>query len=128
MRLPVSLLCLVLAACSQGEGTDEERSGAGRGEIIACATGGAARLAPVCTVERVVEKGWLMLVIHHEDGGFRRLSVRTDGSGVAAADGADPALITVRDGEIALAIGADRYILPATIAGKGAEMAGHAVP
>ncbi|MCX7676287.1 MAG: hypothetical protein N2Z59_02805 [Alteraurantiacibacter sp.] len=83
MRLPFSLLCLVLAACSQGVGKEEEGSGAGRGEIIACATGGASRLAPVCTVERVVENGRLMLVIHHEDGGFRRLSVQTDGSGLS---------------------------------------------
>ncbi len=99
-----------------------------QGETIACATGGAAELAPVCTVERAVEDGALILVIHHEDGGFRRLAVQGDGSGVAAADGADPAQITVYDGEIAVTVAADRYILPATIAAKTAETAGDAAP
>ena len=65
--------------------------------------------------------GVLTLVIHHEDGAFRRLTVMEDGSGVTAADGADPAQITVFDGEIEVAIGADRYMLPATITGSASS-------
>ncbi|MFC3099602.1 hypothetical protein [Altererythrobacter lauratis] len=128
MRAPVpAVILLALAACS-ASGDEAEGEAAARGETIACATGGAAELAPVCTVERAVEDGALILIIHHEDGGFRRLAVQGDGSGVAAADGADPAQITVYDGEIAVTVAADRYILPATIAGRTGETAGDATP
>ena len=109
-------------------GEEAENDAAVQSETIACATGGASELAPVCTVERAVDNGALMLVIHHEDGSFRRLAVQSDGSGVAAADGADRAQITVYEGEIAVEIGGDRYILPATVGADPGETAGNAAP
>ena len=129
MRVLVSAVCLLaLAACAAGGGDEALGDSAAEGETIACATGGAGELSPTCTVERAVENGALILVIHHEDGSFRRLAVQSDGSGVAAADGADRAQITVYDGEIAVEIGGDSYILPATIAAGPDETAGNAAP
>ena len=107
-------LALLLGACNAGaDGADAAPSA--EGETIACAIGTATQFAETCRVEREVVDGALNLVIHHEDGGFRRLTVMTDGSGVITADGADPARISVFDGQIEVAVGADRYILPATI-------------
>jgi hypothetical protein len=108
---------LLLAACSSTPAEPEPDAA----DLIACAVGGASELTRNCSVERSVADDVLTLVIHHEDGGFRRLTVTTDGSGVITADGADPALITVFDGEIEVAVGQDRYILPATIADHAAK-------
>ncbi len=108
---------LLLAACSAAPAEPE----VDEADLIACAVGGASELTRNCSVERSVADDVLTLVIHHEDGGFRRLTVTTDGSGVITAEGADPALITVFDGEIEVAVGQDRYILPATIADHAAQ-------
>ena len=116
-RAFVAASLLALAACSGSGGPAPKPEG----ETISCAIGGAATFAETCTVEREPVDGRLGLVIHHEDGGFRRLTVMTDGSGVIAADGADPARITVYDGQIEVAVGADRYLLPATISGSDVQ-------
>ena len=121
LRLPALAGLLVLSAgvsgCSGTTGPAPEPEG----EAISCAIGTASEFAETCTVEREHVDGHLTLVIHHEDGGFRRLTVMTDGSGVIAADGADPARIIVYDGQIEVAVGTDRYILPATISGSNAQ-------
>ncbi len=105
-------LLVLLAACSAAPSEPEPDESS----LIACAVAGASELTRNCSIERSVADGVLTLVIHHDDGGFRRLSVMTDGSGVITADGADAARISVFDGEIEVAVGQDRYILPATIA------------
>lgn len=109
---------LLLASCSGGE-PDGAEPAVDDSSLISCAIGSATEFTRNCSVERAVENGVLTLVVHHEDGGFRRLTVMNDGSGVTAADGADQATITVFDGEIEVAVGGDRYLLPATIAGTG---------
>jgi len=109
---------LLLTACSGGD-SDGAEPAADDSSMISCAIGSATEFTRNCTIERAVENGVLTLVVHHEDGGFRRLTVMDDGSGVTAADGADQATITVFDGEIEVAVGGDRYLLPATIAGAG---------
>ena len=49
-------------------------------------------------------------------GGFRRFVVAGDGTGVAAADGAEPAMVTIIDDDrIEVAIGGDTFRLPATV-------------
>jgi hypothetical protein len=116
LRLPAVVAALLLAACSSG-GEGGAVAEADEDNLIACAIGGASQLTRNCAVERSVEDGVLVLVIHHEDGGFRRLRVMTDGSGVITADGADAAAIGVFEGEIEVTVASDRYILPATIAG-----------
>lgn len=105
---------LLLAACgSANNGNSETAADNGR---IACAPQGAADFKPACTLDRVEDADGLTLVVHNPDGGFHRLRVTKDGRGVVAADGAEKAEVTiVGAGEIEVAIGGDRYRLPATI-------------
>lgn len=109
----------VLAACSQGADTPEPP--AGSESLISCAIAPAAQFSRVCSVDRVLQDGALYLLINHPGGGFRRLLVKDDGTGVMAADGADEARITVLNGEIEVSLDGDRYLLPATIADDGAQ-------
>ena len=82
---------------------------------VACAIGGAKVFADVCAVERVRGKDGLMLVVRHPDGGFRRFAVLDDGRGVAVADGAEEASIAIDGDTIEIAVGDNRYRLPATV-------------
>lgn len=81
---------------------------------VACAHGGEA-VARDCVVEQTRTPVGLILTLRHPDGAFRRLRVTTDGRGVVPADGAQPAVVTIQGTDIAVAIGDDRYLLPATI-------------
>lgn len=77
-----------------------------------CAVDGAAELAPVC--DRELVDG--LLTLRHPSGGFRRLQVMTDGRGVIAADGSEPAKVaTVGTSLIEVSVGGDRYRLPAVV-------------
>jgi hypothetical protein len=77
-----------------------------------CAVDGAAELAPVC--DRELVDG--LLTLRHPSGGFRRLQVITDGRGVIAADGAEPASVTtIGTSLIEVNVGGDRYRLPAVV-------------
>ncbi|MDQ2878947.1 MAG: hypothetical protein M3R41_07710 [Pseudomonadota bacterium] len=116
---------LLLAGCGP-QRTDqnvlaevEANQGAAASEAgrIMCAHGQAV-MTRDCTVERTQDARGLILTLHHPDGAFRRLLVTKDGRGVAAADGAQKAAVTiVGPASIAVAIGGDRYELPATISG-----------
>ena len=82
---------------------------------VNCAPGGATAFARVCEIERAESERGMILTVRHPDGGFRRLLVTKDGRGVVAADGAEPAQVTlVGQDEIEVAIGDDHYRLPAT--------------
>ncbi|GAA0280134.1 hypothetical protein GCM10009127_21580 [Alteraurantiacibacter aestuarii] len=118
-RLLPLLALTVLAGCSVSETVQELPLD--DDSAISCAIGSATQFTRNCSVERVVIDNKLFLVIHHDNGGFRRLEVLTDGRGVVAADGADNATIKVFDGEIEVTIGPDRYLLPAVIADNGAQ-------
>lgn len=108
---------LLLAACgSQGGGQADHAADAGE---IDCAPHGASDFKRVCTLDRVAGEDGLSLVVHNPDGGFHRLLVTKDGRGVVAADGAEKAMVTIAGpGAIEVAIGGDRYQLPATIKGQ----------
>lgn len=110
---------LLLTAC-QSATSAPSTSEAGEG--IDCAIGAAAQMTRGCTVERTASAdGDLILVVHHPDGGFRRLMITRDGRGVVAADGASPVTVTPIDGhEIDVAVDQDRYHLPATVRGTPA--------
>jgi hypothetical protein len=104
----------VLAACSQAAETPDPDS------LIECALGGAAEFARECSVERIYVMNVLELTVRHPDGGFRRFAVTEQGRVVAPADGAEAAAVTPREGgEIEVAVGADRYRIPAAMAGDG---------
>lgn len=91
---------------------------------IVCAPAGNAAFSRQCTLDRVQSAEGLILTVHKPDGGFHRLLVVKDGRGVVAADGAEPAKVTiVADHQIEVALGGDRFRLPATMKGKGAKAA-----
>lgn len=85
------------------------------GNRIECRFGGNTQFERSCSFEREGE-GNAILVIRKPDGGFRRLRIVTDGRGVIAADGAEPAHVTILgDNQIEVEIGGDRFRLPATL-------------
>ncbi len=94
-------------AQQQADAEDDGRILCGRGSDV---------LTRNCTVEQLKGPEGLLLTIRHPDGGFRRLRVTTDGRGVVAADGAEVAKVAViGPGDIEVAVGEDRYRLPATV-------------
>ena len=118
MRAWAAVAVLLLAACERGPAGagPAETTADADGDMIECALDDSAEFVRDCAVERVQAEEGLQLVVRHPDGGFRRFDVLTDGHGLAAADGAHPAEITVREGGIEVAVGEDRYRFPATIA------------
>lgn len=115
---------MVLAGCSE-EKTDHANLAkyeAGKrdpaDDLIDCAQRGTA-FTRTCTVDRQTGDDGLVLTVRHLDGAFHRLLVTKDGRGVVAADGAEQAIVSViGDGRIEIALGGDRYRLPATIKPK----------
>ena len=113
---------LLLAACGQDAAPDAAPA-APRGaqakaepdERILCARGQDA-LTRACTVDQTPGEGGLVLTVRQPDGAFHRLLVTNDARGVIAADGAEPARVTiVEPSQIEVAIGDARYRLPAAV-------------
>lgn len=116
---PPLLLLLVLLAGCQRRAEDPVIAAAAHAATVPCALAGSATFADQCSVERLVSGDGLTLVVHHPDGGFRKLLVATDGRGVVTADGAQEAQVSVIDpATIEVAVGDDRYRLPATVKGQ----------
>ena len=83
---------------------------------VECARAGAAAFERICTIERNDSAEGRIITLRGPDGGFRRLLITRDGRGVVAADGAEPARVTpLSPDRIEVAIGRDRYRLPATV-------------
>lgn len=107
----------VLAQVEARQSSDADDSGR-----IVCAQHGSTAFARVCTVDRADGTDGLVLTVSHPDGSFHRLLVTRDGRGVIAADGAEKAVVTViGPGSIEVALGGDRYRLPATVKGTAAR-------
>lgn len=127
VRPAAASLLFLLAACGEAK-TDhatlanveaEQRAAAESGDNIICAHQGSSDFARVCTVEREQGADGLILTLRHPDGAFHRLLVTRDGRGVIAADGAEKAVVTILGNDsIEVALGGDRYRLPATVRGK----------
>ncbi len=124
------LLAILLAGCGEktvdhnvlAQVEAKQRSDAEDSGRIMCAQRGQGDFARVCTVERTATANGLVLTISHPDGAFRRFLVTRDGRGVVAADGAEKAVVTVLgEGGIEVALGGDRYRLPATVKGLAAR-------
>jgi len=99
----VSPVLLLLAGCGAESPPPE-------GDTIACAIGEDAAFADVCTLERGA--GGSEVIIHHPDGGFRRLTIDPANGAPAALDGADALVLEQGEGVWQFAIGPDRYRLP----------------
>jgi hypothetical protein len=106
-----TFLFLLLAACGSDEdgGFPGENNSGAPVERVACARGDAA-LASDCIVERTAEAGGELLVIHHADGGFRKLRQR--GGEVETVDGAAPAVTQADGDQLDVRVGQDHYRLP----------------
>ena len=116
-RLLLILLALPGACGDPDAGREEALAAAAEdSDRIECATEGAAAFERASTIERSEGSDGLILTLRSPSGGFRRLLVTKDGRGVVAADGADPALVSViADDRIEVRIAADRYRLPARV-------------
>ncbi|MBU7587848.1 MAG: hypothetical protein KAF42_01405 [Sphingopyxis terrae] len=118
-------LLLVLAGCNAGPDNgalaEAEAQGSKDAAIsgrIDCALGGAKLFDRTCTIAEMSSADGTILIVGRSDSGYRRLQVTTDGRGVVSADGVDPAKVTViGDGMIEVAVGPDRYRLPANTGG-----------
>jgi phage tail sheath gpL-like len=115
---------LLFAGCGgpdNGKLTEAEARGskeAAESGRIECALEGAKLFDRTCTVEEMTSADGTVLIVGKADVGYRRLQITTDGRGVVSADGALPAKVTiVDDGVIEVAIGKDRYRLPANTGG-----------
>src|SRR3546814_14602467 len=85
---------------------------------IECAHEGAKLFERTCTVEEMSGDDGAVLIVGRANVGYRRLQIATDGRGVVSADGAEPAKVTIiGDSLIEVAIGNDRYRLPANTGG-----------
>lgn len=92
----------------------QSRDAAAAGRVL-CALGGAEDFQRNCTMDRIASADGTILVLGRADAGYRRFRLIATGYGVEAADGAEPAVITmVDDGMIEVAVAQDRYRLPAT--------------
>jgi len=112
------LALLSLAACGDRQASSDPSGAAASAgaEKIDCAVDGAAGFERSCVVERSTGSDGLVLTVRHPSGGFRRLQVTRDGRGIIPADGAESAVVRILDpAHIEVAIGSDRYRLPATI-------------
>lgn len=80
------------------------------GDDIECAIGTGAAFALVCKLERVA--GSQQIVIHHPDGGFRRLTFDAATGALDPLDGAEPLMIEQGEGVVQFRVGTDRYRIP----------------
>jgi len=115
MRLLILPLLLVAACESRPEVESNGAAAPVAGEVdhrIDCRPAGEAAFTHSCTVESADR----ILTIRKSDGGFRRLRMTDDGTGVAAADGAEQAIVSITpDRRLLVEIGGDRFLLPARI-------------
>lgn len=122
MRQTAAFALLLLAACGSGAPPAQDSNGAAApppgapDNRIECQIAGAAAFERACTVESAASPNGRVLTIRKADGGFRRLLVTNDGHGVVAADGAEPTrVMLLPDQRIEVAIGGDRFRLPAVV-------------
>ncbi len=115
------LSLLALAACSSNAAPPEASEGAAGVEHVACALGGDQTFKPDCVVERAQAEGKLVLIVRHPDGAFRRFAVLGGGQGLALADGAETAQVSMVGKDLEVAVGLDKYRFPATAKGAATK-------
>ena len=115
--MTIFLAALVLVGCSKADSSNQSTAVARpEDNRIECRIGNATEFERFCTIDQGESEAGRTLTVHKPDGGFRRFVVARDGTGVAAADGAEPAMVTIiADDRIEVAIGGDTFRLPATV-------------
>ncbi|SEH18398.1 hypothetical protein SAMN05428974_2631 [Sphingopyxis sp. YR583] len=121
----VLLTLVALAGCDRAPDNSDLADAEARGSReaaengrIECALEGTKLFDRTCTVEEMSGEGGTILVVGRGNVGYRRLQITTDGRGVISADGAEPAKVSiVGNNMIEVAIGKDRYRLPANTGG-----------
>ena len=125
-RFGGALLALIaLAGCDRSPDNGDLAEAEARGSReaaengrIECALEGAKLFDRTCTVDEMSGADGTILVVGRANVGYRRLQITTDGRGVVSADGAEPAKVSiVGNNMIEVAIGHDRYRLPANTGG-----------
>lgn len=112
----VLILLLMLGGCGPPRQPTRAAETPVSGARIACAPAPEVPLVRACAIERARSADGETLTVRNPDGGFHRLLIVSGGRGVIAADGAERARVAVVGaGEIEVAIGTDRYRLPATV-------------
>lgn len=116
MRPLLPAIGLVAAVPGCGQTPSETAAAPDPGpERVECRIGPEAGFERFCRIEQAGDE----IVVRKPDGGFRRLRLVRDGRGVVAADGAEPARVSiVADNAILVEIGGDAFRLPARIAGR----------
>ncbi len=107
---------VLLTACSAEGPLAKGSSGT---ENIACAIDNAADFSDGCTVERIEQGDETLLIVRHEDGGFRRFQVMAGQGGLVTADGADEATVQDKGTFVLVTVGTDRYRIP--VGSNGAD-------
>ena len=110
------VMLLLLSSCGSPPAVESNGAAApAAGEPdnrIDCQPAGETAFTHSCTVE-LAER---LITIRKADGGFRRLRMTDDGTGVVAADGAEPAHVSLLpDRRIEVELGGDHFLLPARI-------------
>ena len=125
-RFGGTLLTLIaLAGCDRAPDNGDLAEAEARGSRAAaengrieCALEGAKLFDRTCTVDEMSGADGPILVVGRANVGYRRLQITTDGRGVVPADGAEPAKVSIiGNNMIEVAIGHDRYRLPANTGG-----------
>lgn len=121
MRIFSPLILLLVVSCGESETSNgpappQVAGGGAAVDVVPpktlCAFGENASFERLC--DRELVEG--ILTIRHPDGGFRRFQIVTDGRGLIAADGAEPATVaTVGTDMIEVKVAGDRYRLPAKV-------------
>lgn len=115
MRNVLAVAVMALAGCTQADSAGQA-SADPTDNRIDCRIGNAPQFERFCTVDYGESEAGRTLVVRKPDGGFRRFLVAQDGRGVIAADGAEPAEVTIiADNRIEVTIGGDSFRLPATV-------------
>ena len=115
MRAALLLIFLVpLAGCQPAQ--QQQNATLEADGRIDCRIGNDDQFQRFCSVEREPSAEGVLLTVRKPDGGFRRLIATRDGRGVVAADGAEPAEVTiVGENLIEVAIAGDHFRLPARV-------------
>ncbi len=111
MRIFNASVLVMLSGCEATPVAESKVAIAQPENRIECAVNGAKRFLEDCAIER---GGSTALTLRHGEGGFRRFTL-ADGT-INTADGAETVAVTsLADGRTEIAVGGDRYRLPATL-------------